>query len=48
MKFWLMVNNMTWVSFTCKGDEKERIVTVSIDISEEKIRELNRKLEELK
>jgi len=42
------VNNMTWVSFTCKGDEKERIVTVSIDISEEKIRELNRKLEELK
>jgi hypothetical protein len=43
-----MVSEMTWVSITCKGDEKERIVTVRVDISEERIRELNKKLEEKK
>lgn len=43
-----MVNDMIWVSFTCKGDEKERVVTVRVDISEEWIRKLNKKLEELK
>ena len=38
----------TWVSFTCKVDEKEKIITVPVDLLKEEIRKLNRKLEGLK